>query len=159
MNNRNTFTVSQNIMGGKFDMNNQNDLLYSIENSPIIESQYRNTIGQYKFNNYATSLGYKHLFPQSGRELTADVNYNYSPNSNYQNISIRSFDDKEQVIPKTPEQFQNITSAGNNKFIVLQTDYVHPLNASMKWEAGLRSQTAGTKVTSIIFIMIFHKLL
>ena len=140
MNNRNTFTISQNIMGGKFNMNNQNDLLYSTENSPIIESQYRNTEGQYKFNNYATSLGYKHLFPQSGRELTADVNYNYSPNSSYQNISIRSFDDMEQVIPKTPEQFQNVTSGGNNKFIVLQTDYVHPLNAGMKWEGGLRSQ-------------------
>jgi outer membrane receptor protein involved in Fe transport len=141
MNNRNTFTISQNIMGGTFNMNNQNDLLYRTVNSPDVESQYRNTLGRNKFNNYATSIGYKHLFPQSGRELTADVNYNYSPNSGYQNISIRSFNDQDQVIPKTPEQLQNITTGGNNKFIVVQTDYVHPLNANMKWEAGLRTQT------------------
>lgn len=141
VNNRNTFTISQNIMGGKFNMNNQNDLIYRTVNSPDIETQYRNSLGQHKFNNYATSIGYKHLFPQTGRELTADVNYNYSPSSGYQNISIRSFDDEEQVIPKTPEQLQNITTGGNNKFIVVQTDYIHPLNANMKWEGGLRSQT------------------
>ena len=141
LNNRNTFTISQNIMGGRFNMNNQNDLLYRTIDSPGVESQYRNTLGRNKFNNYATSLGYKHLFPQSGRELTADINYNYSPNSGYQNISIRSFNDQDQVIPKTPEQLQNITTGGNNRFIVVQTDYVHPLNANMKWEAGLRSQT------------------
>jgi hypothetical protein len=140
MNNRNTLTISQNIMRGRFNMNNQNDLIYRTVNSPDVESQYRNTLGRNKFNNYATSIGYKHLFPQAGRELTADANYNYSPNSGYQNISIRSFDDQEQVIPKTPEQLQNITSGGNNKFIVVQTDYVHPLNANMKWEAGLRTQ-------------------
>jgi outer membrane receptor protein involved in Fe transport len=140
MNNRNTLTISQNIMRGRFNMNNQNDLVYRTVNSPDVESQYRNTLGRNKFNNYATSIGYKHLFPQAGRELTADVNYNYSPNSGYQNISIRSFDDQEQVIPKTPEQLQNITTGGNNKFIVVQTDYVHPLNANMKLEAGLRTQ-------------------
>jgi outer membrane receptor protein involved in Fe transport len=139
-NNRNTFTISQNIMGGKFNMNNRNDLLYSTVNSPEVESQYRNTLGQHKFNNYTTSIGYKHLFPQTGRELTADVNYNYSPSSGYQNISIRSFDDMEQVIPKTPEQLQRITTGGNNKFVVVQTDYVHPMGANTKWEAGLRTQ-------------------
>ncbi|HUQ66422.1 MAG TPA: outer membrane beta-barrel protein [Flavitalea sp.] len=140
INNRNTITISQNIMGGKFKMDNQNDLLYEAINSPDVESQYRNTLGQNKFNNYTSSIGYKHLFPQTGRELTADVNYNYSPNSGYQNISIRSFNDMNQVNPKTPEQFQNISTGGNNKFVVMQTDYVHPLNANMKWEAGLRAQ-------------------
>ena len=141
INNRNTITVSQNIMGGKFNMNNQNDLIYSTPGSSNVESQYRNAVGQNKFNNYNTSVGYKHLFPQTGRELTADVNYNYSPNSGFQNISIRSFDDINQGVPKAPEQLQNINTGGNNKFIVVQTDYVHPLNANMKWEAGLRSQT------------------
>lgn len=141
VNNRNTFTISQNIMGGKFNLNNQNDLIYRTDGSNNVESQYRNTIGRNKFNNYATSIGYKHLFPQSGRELTADANYNYSPNSGYQNISIRSFEDQDQVNPKTAEQLQNIATGGNNRFIVVQTDYVHPLNANMKWEAGLRSQT------------------
>ncbi len=143
INNRNTITVSQNIMGGRFNMNNQNDLLYRslLSSSSESESQYRNTLGQNKFNNYTTSIGFKHLFPRAGRELTADVNYNYSPNSGYQNINIRSFTDSGQFIPKSPEQLQSINTGGNNKFVVAQVDYVHPLNANMKWEAGLRSQT------------------
>jgi outer membrane receptor protein involved in Fe transport len=141
MNNRNTLTISQNIMGGKFRMDNQNDLLYSTIDDQNIESQYRNTLGSNKFNNYATSVGYKHLFPQQGRELTADVNYNYSPSSGFSDILIRSFNDMNQQDPKSPEQLQQIRTGGNNKFVVVQTDYVHPLNDNMKWEAGLRSQT------------------
>lgn len=141
--NRNTLSIGQNIMGGRFNMDNRNDLAYYdllSSSSLATEYQYRNTIGRNKFNNYNTSLGFKHLFAQAGREWTADLNYSYSPNSGNSNIFIRSFSDEEQNNPKTPEQLQNITSNGNNDFLVAQTDYVHPINANMKWEAGLRTQ-------------------
>lgn len=138
--NRNTITVAENIMGGNFNMDNRNDLLYQTEGAANIESQYRNTLGQNKFRNYNTTLGFKHLFAQPGREWTADVNYSHSPSSGYSNIYIRSFGDVEQQDPKSEEQLQNITTKGKNKFLVAQTDYVHPINANMKWEAGLRTQ-------------------
>lgn len=138
--NRNTITLAQNIMGGTFNMDNQNDLLYQTAGVNEVESQYRNTLGQNKWRNYNTTLGFKHLFAQPGREWTADVNYSFSPNSGYSNIYIRSFDDVAQQNPKNEEQLQNITSEGENVFLVVQTDYVHPINANMKWEAGLRTQ-------------------
>lgn len=138
--NRNTLTISQNIAGGKFNFNNKNNLIYQTLGSGGITSQYRNTLGYNKFHNYTTTLGYKHTFAKTGREFTADVNYNRTPNSGQQDIYIRSFDDISQRNPKTPEQLQNIINSGNNRFVVLQTDYVNPINANMKWEAGLRSQ-------------------
>lgn len=138
INNRNTITLAQNIMGGDFKMDNRNSLLYGGNDT---ESQYRNTIGKNKFRNYQTSVGFKHLFAEPGREWTADVNYSYSPSSGNSDIYIRSFNDAAQQDPKSPEQLQVITSGGKNNFLVAQTDYVHPINATMKWEAGLRTQT------------------
>jgi outer membrane receptor protein involved in Fe transport len=138
--NRNTLTIAENIMGGNFNMDNQNDLLYHSEGSNDIEAQYRNTLGRNNFRNYNTTVGFKHLFAHPGREWTADVNYSHSPSSGNSNIYIRSFTDAGQQDPKTDEQLQNITSKGKNRFVVGQTDYVHPVNANTKWEAGLRTQ-------------------
>jgi outer membrane receptor protein involved in Fe transport len=140
INNRNTLTISQNIMGGKFRSDNRNDLLYETANSTDSEFQYRNTLAQNTRRNYNTSAGYKHLFAKTGREWTADINYNKSNYTGYSDIYIRSFADKTQSNPKYPEQLQRITNGGNNRFIVFQTDYVNPINSTMKWEAGLRSQ-------------------
>lgn len=140
LDNRNTLSVSQNIFGGVFRPNNQNDLLYSA-NDALIESQYRNTTGKNTFNNYTTTVGFKHLFPQAGREWTADVNYSYSPNTGNSDINIRSFSDMNHEDPKSPEQLQQINTGGKNKYLVVQTDYVHPLGEGKKIEAGLRSQT------------------
>ncbi len=140
-NNRNTFSITQSIMGGNFKSDNLNNLIYRTAGAPDLESQYRNTLGDRNFRNYTTTLGYKHVFPQTGRELTADVNYSHSPNSGFSDIYIRSFSDLEQQDPKFPEQLQQITNGGSNEYIVVQADYVHPLNEKMKWEAGLRSQT------------------
>jgi outer membrane receptor protein involved in Fe transport len=138
--NRNTLSLAQNIAGGNFNFDNRNDLLYQSAGLSDITSQYRNTLGSNKFRNYTTTLGYKHTFAKKGQELTADVNYNKTPSSGYQNIFIRSFDDIAQQDPKSPEQLQNIISGGTNKFVVIQTDYANPINENMKWEAGLRSQ-------------------
>ena len=138
--NRNTLSISQNVFGGVFKPNNRNDLLYSSDNS-LVESQYRNTTGKNTFNNYTTTAGFKHIFPQAGREWTADVNYSYSPSAGNSNIYIRSFNDMNQEDPKSPEQLQQINTGGKNRFLVVQTDYVHPLGNGKKWEAGLRSQS------------------
>ncbi|MBL7736238.1 MAG: TonB-dependent receptor [Chitinophagaceae bacterium] len=142
MNNRNTLTISQNISGGNFNPTNYNSLIYgsSDPNDNYFESQYRNTIGKHTFRNYGTSLAYKHIFAQPGKELTADITYNRSKSSNLSDIYIRSFNDPELQNPKFPEQLQQITGKGNNRQFVAQTDYVNPINENMKWEGGLRAQ-------------------
>ncbi len=140
LDNRNTLSLSENIGGGNFNSDNKNDLLYQTPGISDLTSQYRNTLGLNKFRHYTTSLGYKHNFTKKGQELTADVEYNTSNSSGNQDIRIRSFNDIAQEDPKTPEQLQRILSGGSNNFVVLQSDYVNPINENMKWEAGLRSQ-------------------
>ena len=72
--------------------------------------------------------------------MTADLSYNANRNTNLSDIHIRSFNDPDQVDPKTPEQLQQVNGAGNNKFFTAQADYVTPVNEKIKWEAGVRAQ-------------------
>jgi len=140
LDNRNTLSISQNIGGGNFDMDNRNNLAYGNTGSTEVETQYRNTLGESKFRFYSTNLGYKRLFTKPGRELTADLSYNTNRNTNLSDIHIRSFNDPDQVDPKTPEQLQQVNGSGNNKFFTAQADYVTPVNDKIKWEAGVRAQ-------------------
>src|SRR5581483_9467198 len=73
-------------------------------------------------------------------ELTADINYNQSTNTNNSDIRYRSFFDAGQADPKGPEFLQTINGGGTNKFVVGQIDYTNPITESKKVEAGLRAQ-------------------
>lgn len=140
--NRNTITVSQSIVGGDFKFDNRNDILYDTLNPPAssIESQYRNTLGKNVFRNYGTMVSFKHLFSKPGKEWTADINFNKSKNTNNQDIRFRTFNDMNQLDPKSPERLQEIDGGGRNTFITLQTDYINPITENTKWEGGLRAQ-------------------
>lgn len=139
--NRNTISIAQNIGGGDFTFDNRNFLRYdTLAAATAFETQYRNTVGKNTFRNYGTMVSFKHLYSKPGKELTADINFNQSRNTNLNDISFRSFNDVGQQNPKSPEQLQTISGGGQNKFIVLQTDFVNPINENSKWEGGLRAQ-------------------
>jgi outer membrane receptor protein involved in Fe transport len=139
--NRNTITVSQSIVGGNFDFDNRSNIVYdTLNSSSSIESQYRNTMGRNTFRNYGTMLSFKHLFAKAGKEWTADINFNKSKNTNNSDINFRSFYDMDQQDPKSSAMLQEIDGGGRNTFLTMQTDYVNPINDNMKWEGGLRAQ-------------------
>jgi outer membrane receptor protein involved in Fe transport len=139
--NRNTITVSQSIVGGDFEFDNRNNIVYDTLNAnSSIETQYRNTIGKNIFRNYGTMVSFKHLFAKAGKEWTADVNFNRSRNTNSSDINFRSFRDMNQQDPKSPPMLQEIEGGGRNIFLTMQTDYINPINDNMKWEGGLRAQ-------------------
>jgi outer membrane receptor protein involved in Fe transport len=140
--NRNTITLSQVIVNGKFKFDNQNTILNDTM-GVATESQNFNTIGENHFRNYGTQLSFKHIFAKAGKEWTADVNYNRSKFENLSNISTNSFYDEAQTNPKY-NVLQTLDGGGENKFIVAQTDFVNPINENMKWEAGARAQIRKT---------------
>jgi outer membrane receptor protein involved in Fe transport len=137
--NRNTITLSQNIVNGNFKGDNRNS--YIVDTSSLFETSYRNTYGDNNFRNYGTQLSFKHLFAKAGKELTADVNFNQSRNRNNSDINFRSFNDIAQQDPKSPEMMQTVNAGGENRFLIAQLDYVNPITDDIKWEAGLRAQT------------------
>ena len=141
LDNRNTFTITQSLVRGNFNSENfNNSVINNLNPETFFETQYRNSISEFEFRNYGTMLSYKHLFAQPGKEVTADVNFNRSRNSNVSDIRFRSFEDLLMTNPKSPEGLQSINGGGKNNFFTGQVDYVNPINESMKWEGGLRAQ-------------------
>ncbi|MEP7253888.1 MAG: TonB-dependent receptor, partial [Ginsengibacter sp.] len=136
--NRNTFTLAGVIVGGKFG---SEDLLNITRDSNYVsyvtnDRGVRNTNGNFSFNNYGGTLSYKHNFAKPNKDITADVNYNYSKNANSNVFSTQYF--YPDNTPKTPLLQQKITGGGTTKYFTAQTDYTDPINDKMKLEAGLR---------------------
>lgn len=140
LNNRNTFSIGGNIVRGQFKTN---DFLTSVNDTSYtggaktFETATRksNSIGN--FRNYGTTLSFKHNYAKPGKELTADVNFNYSKNDN------NSDNDQQQFAannsPKGLNLFQNTTGGGITKFVTVQTDFTNPINEKMKFETGVRA--------------------
>jgi outer membrane receptor protein involved in Fe transport len=137
--NRNTFTLAGVIVGGKFS---NIDLLNINRDSNYIsyatsEKGLSNTNGNFSFNNYGSTLSYKHNFAKPNKDITADVNYNYSKNTNNSEFSTQYFNIDNT--PKTPLFLQKIAGGGTTKYFTAQTDYTNPISDKIKLEAGLRA--------------------
>jgi outer membrane receptor protein involved in Fe transport len=148
--NRNTLSLSQSYVTGVFKNDNRNN--YAVDTAgTFYETQFRNTNSRGEFTNYGTQLAFKHLFAKAGKEWTADVNFNKSSNDNNSNVAYRSFMDVGQTNPKIPQSLQQTLGDGSNTFVVVQTDYVNPINETMKWEAGLRAQIRNSKSAQDVY--------
>lgn len=136
--NRNTFTIAGSFARGQFtntDLFNINrDTTYNTYNS----SDYgnRNTKSTFNFRNYGSSLGYKHNFAKPNKDLTADISYNYSKNTNLNDLNTQYFYLNSN--PKTPQLFQRSQGGGNNKNLTIQTDFSNPITSTTKIEMGAR---------------------
>ena len=138
VNNRNTFTIGGNVVRGQFK---STDLLTSINDTTynllkVFESATRTSNSIFNFKNYGSTLSYKHIYPKAGKELTADVNFNYSKNDNESDNSQQQFFANNN--PKGLNLFQNTNGGGTTKFLTLQSDYSNPITDKMKFEMGVR---------------------
>ncbi len=137
--NRTTLSIAGNFARGQFKPYTNSDILYD-SLYPTVTSSFDNRVSNTKgnFRNLGTTLSFKHNFPKAGRELTGDVTYNRSKNSNTSLIQTDSYDVPQYQLQKTYRQQQLIN--GNNENIVLQTDFVNPITDKTKIEMGLRAQ-------------------
>jgi outer membrane receptor protein involved in Fe transport len=136
--NRNTFTISGVIVDGTFN----NDNIFNITRDTTINTYHSfeignsNSKGTTKFNNYGGAFSYKHNFAKAGKEITADVNYNYSKNSNNFTTNTQYFDTNKN--PKGPLGSQMSDGSGDSKNLTFQTDYSDPITNKIKLEMGMR---------------------
>ena len=134
INNRNTLTLSGNIYGGRFDGDEDIDILTdTLLNSEIIgsSSSLRNNDTERGFQNAGAQLLYKRLFPVEGREFTADVNFNRSKNDRNNYFTT----DYLQPEFQSKQQQQGV---GSTDLYTFQSDYVSPWGKDKKIEAGIR---------------------
>jgi outer membrane receptor protein involved in Fe transport len=138
--NRNTITLSGTMARGGMDPSSINDIVIDslVKGSDpyggSIQKRFQNSNND--FRNLGGQLNFKHNFPKSGHEWTADVTYNKGKNQNDTYTQTDSYD-KNNVFERTTNQRQ--AGSGENENLILQTDYVKPINDKSKYELGLRS--------------------
>jgi len=137
--NRNTFTVSGLMVRGHFKSNLNSDIFVDTL-SGVNTSSYTNrtTNNDGEFRNRAGTLSYLHNFPKNGHQLTADLNYNKSRNSNSSLINNDVF--AVEGGPQTSNNRQQQLGGGTNEQFIVQSDYSNPINDKSKFEAGVRMQ-------------------
>jgi outer membrane receptor protein involved in Fe transport len=136
--NRNTISVAGNFVRGTFKPTTTSTMVTDFLTNPKTSSlaeRISNTTG--KFQNTGTTLSYKHNFPKAGQELTADITYNKSKNSNVNLIRTDSLDMATHNTAKSSSQQQN--GSGTNQNFIFQTDYSKPITDKSKFEMGLRA--------------------
>lgn len=153
MDNRNTFTISGGVRQGKFG----GDELMNIIRDTLFNGVSKHTFGTSKsdnnfiWNNYNGKLSFKHNFAKANKYITADANYDYSKNSNQQNVTSEYFN--EDNSPAAPLFQQKTTGKGTSDNITIQTDYSNPISDKMKVEAGLRAAIRNSNSENNNFIM------
>lgn len=140
--NRNTITLSQGIVGG--DFNNINDqTIYELD---VHQNRVRYATGnndsKRNFRNYTTQLGYKRTFAKEGRELTADFTYNKATSKNRDDYNLQYYNMQNEPIntPIQPE-LRYANGNGNTTYFTGQIDFVNPISETSKLEAGLRTNS------------------
>lgn len=135
--NRNTLSLAGNTASGNMNPYSTSEMLSTFTTAPFGSSlAMRSSTSKNHFENAGTSLSYKHNFPKSGQEWTADFNYNGSRNKSSNMISTDSLDLNTKNIIKTSSQRQD--GSGTNKNYTFQTDYTNPLSDKSKLEMGAR---------------------
>jgi outer membrane receptor protein involved in Fe transport len=147
--NRNTFTISGSMARGKMSPTTNSDISSKINN--VDSFNKRSTEGENIFKNHGVQASYKHIFPQTGHEWTADVTYNQGRNSNENYISTDYYKMPGKVFNYNYTQLQ--AGSSNNDNLIVQTDYVNPLTDRSKLEVGARTAIRNVNSLTNYFIV------
>lgn len=136
MDNRNTFTISGLAVRGKFSTIDNLDF-DSTASGSLYSRGNQSTQSEGIFRNFGGSLSYKHNFAKAGKEITSDINFNTSNNSNNGLYTTQLM--QPDFSPKGNKILRRTDGDGKNKFFTAQIDYTDPITENMKIEAGGRA--------------------
>lgn len=138
LDNRNTISVTGNIGSGRFKPVTTSNILVDSLYNPIISSlSQRNSNNKSQMQNKGVQLSYKHNFPKSGQEITADVTYNKSSSKSSNDIQTDNYKLPQNTLTDIFKQQQ--LGSGGFQNLVLQSDYTNPINDKSKFEIGVRA--------------------
>ena len=137
LDNRNTISLTQNLVKGKNSSDEEQQQEYLDNNKELQYNGQRLSESRSRYRRGNTQLNYVHKFPQPGKELNANVNYNYgsgTDNSEIVNLYVRP-----DGSPYRPTDFVRNDAENNNRQWTFQVDYINPKGEDEKFEAGFRS--------------------
>lgn len=135
--NRNTITVSQNFVKGRFENDENQDQQYYNVNKELFLTGKRTSLGAAGFNRSNTQLNYTHNFPKKGTELTADITYNSGDGSNASMISNYYYNNDGSTARNA--NFVRNSGSNQNNQLTIQTDFVNAITEDARIEMGLRT--------------------
>jgi len=152
MTNRTTFTLTGIHVHGEFKPNQLLNLTNNTYPPGPEETSYsqRTVNSQRIFDANGLQFAFKHLFPKEGENITADVNFFSGKNDNSA-YTVTNFLTGLPGSSVDGTQQQKVNGNGKNRFLTIQTDYVHPFDAKTKLEAGLRMNTQHLESNSYTF--------
>jgi outer membrane receptor protein involved in Fe transport len=137
MDNRNTITLSQGFVRGRFGNNEDQEQQYLNSGKSLERYGNRASDGDFGFNRNNTQVFYTHKFPKEGKELNASVNMNYGDVKDNSSI-LNTFYLTDGTLYETPNKVRN-NGANDNNQVTAKIDFTNPLGEDKKLEAGLRS--------------------
>lgn len=121
--------------------NNNRSLVLNHVKDP--ESSFiTNTKEKTRFKNILGNINYKFTFDSAGRELTADVDYGRFNNNSHSRFITGFYSLSGQ--PLKPEYKLNGDQEGKISIATVKADYTHPLNKSIRLEAGFKTSFVET---------------
>jgi outer membrane receptor protein involved in Fe transport len=137
LDNRNTITITQNLVKGEFT-NNETQSQEYLNNLKMPErTGTRLSEGRNGFNRSGTQFIYTRKFSNPGQQLSADVNYNKGSGNNLQNI-INSYYKPNGTVYSPSERVRN-RGENENDQLTAQIDYANPIGENAKLETGVRT--------------------
>jgi outer membrane receptor protein involved in Fe transport len=137
INNRNTVTISQDMAKGKFGSKETQDQEYLDQAQTPEYYGERISNGNFEFNRKSTRLSYKYSFPKQGKELTADINYNYGTHGSNSNI-INQYHYPNGTQYRPDALVRNAGNSDENQ-VTFQVDFSDPITDAQKIETGFRT--------------------
>ncbi|MET0244764.1 MAG: outer membrane beta-barrel family protein [Flavitalea sp.] len=137
LDNRNTITVTQNFVQGRFGNEEAQNQEYLDVNQQPTRFGDRLSNNSARFDRSNTQLIYKHSFAKEGKELGADISYNTGKSRDNSNI-INNYYNTDGSVYQDPNRVQNAGNSGNDQLTV-QIDYINPISEKAKWEMGVRT--------------------
>ncbi|HEX2534040.1 MAG TPA: TonB-dependent receptor, partial [Chitinophagaceae bacterium] len=135
--NRTTLSATQNISAGSWENFETQDQEYL--NAGKVPERFgrRQAEGSNNWNRYNTQLNLTHKFPEQGKELNANINYNWGTGRDAASI-LNTFTYPDGTPYGDPARVRN-SGGGDNKQYTFQVDFTNPAGEDGKLEMGLRS--------------------
>ncbi len=137
LDNRNTFTLSQGFVKGRFNTDETQSQQYLKSDKELDRYGDRTSDSYFEFNRDYTQLLYTHKFPKEGKQLDVTVNANYG-NVKSNSFIKNSFYNPDGSMYDDINQVRN-DGANDNNQITSKVDFVNPFGDDKKLEMGLRS--------------------
>jgi outer membrane receptor protein involved in Fe transport len=129
LSNRSTISFNNFLVAGRFLTND--DQTFKEDSSNIELASGKRVNDQYAaWESYNTQLQYKKTFPVPGKEVTADVSYNYNQSRN--GYLFTTYE------PNRPVQYQRNSGTSFANQVTFQSDFVNPISEAKKFESGIK---------------------